>query len=393
MKHRRYHSLVREFGMVGGILLLAAWPVLTLSAEEPGQNPGQQPAGVPGKEGDTVVSAALVSVDVEWSAAPGAVRYQLEIRDAAQKVVLQKEVPENRFRAELPPGTYEKRVGLVNKFSRTYLWSDWSPLQIIVLLQPGIEAPKTARRLAPGSGEKSVTVKTKGVMPQTRYHIVDSKGNDPGASVKVEQKGEEAVVTVDTNQLPPGNYDLVMENPEGQRAVQERLITIAPSSEPIPPASYDPSRGRDWARLTPFHLIPGLPQRHRGEMKKGNALMIAFFSTVAASAYSYQKAALLYRKLGSDPLYAVFKDSTTANVIGPTIAADPALYNTALYRYGSWSEDSASYNRYRIYAYTGAILATGIFAYHVSDVYRFEVGPARTTLGEPGVGAALSLSF
>lgn len=380
--------------------LLAALPWTALTAQTPPPGPERK---------STVIEAAAnqekIPVDVEWSATAGASRYRIEIRDAAQKVVLSAETQENHYRAELPPGNYQKRVGLVNKFSRTYLWSDWSPLQIIRVLQPAIQAPTNVQPLPPGSGQKTVTVKTAGVMPQTVYRVVDQQGKDPGAAVTVQQKGDEAVVTVDTNQLPPGQYDLVMENPGSQSAVQRGLISIGPTGGPgtgpttgptspsDPTRPGDPRRGRDWTRLTPMHIVPGLAQRRRGEVAKGNALLIAFFSSVAVSAYSYQKATIIYRRLGADPLYAVFKDNTSASVYGPGVAANNDLYNASLYKYGSWTADSAAYNRYRVYSYAGAFLAAGLFAYHASDVYRFEVGPSRTASGEPGLGAALTLSF
>lgn len=375
------------------LLIFAALPWTALTAQAPAPD---------ARRTSTVIEAAAnqekIPVEVEWSAAVGASRYRIEIRDAAQKVVLSAETKENRYRAELPPGNYQKRVGLVNRFSRTYLWSDWSPLQIIRVLQPAIQAPTTVQALPPGSGQKTVTVKTAGVMPQTVYRVVDQQGKDPGAAVSVQQKGDEAIVTVDTNQLPPGKYDLIMENPGSQSAVQRGLISIGPTTGPGtgptgPTRRGDPARGRDWSKLTPMHIVPGIAQRRRGEVAKGNGLLIAFFSSVAVSAYSYQKATIIYRRLGSDPLYAVFKDNTTASVYGPGVAANDNLYYASLYKYASWTADSAAYNRYRAYSYAGAFLAAGLFAYHASDVYRFEIGPSRAASGEPGLGAALTLSF
>lgn len=140
-------------------------------------------------------------------------------------------------------------------------------------------------------------------------------------------------------------------------------------------------------------LIPGIPQRDRGQKLKGNALMVSFFGSLAFTAYSYQKATSAYNRLQSDPVYGLFKDSTTTAALSNQLASNQAVYLAALAGYDRWQADTSTYNRYRVYYYAGAALTAGLYAYHLVDVYRFDVGMTRTASGEPAISTGLTWNF
>lgn len=324
-----------------------------------------------------------ISIDVEWSKVNGAKKYRLEIRTPGGKLVAEKETSDTKATIILPPGEYERRLGLINKFNKLYLWTDWTPFRIVRVLQPRMELAAPVGPIPRGGGRRTIRLKTEGEMPQTRYYLVDSQGKE--RSVITVQNGGEVLIDIDPDSLPPGEYDLVMENPEGKRDVKKDIVVIDRS----PTEKAEMRRNH----LRYAMLIPGIPQRDRGQKLKGNAIMLSFFSSLAFTAYSYQKATSTYNRLQSDPLYGLFKDATTAAVLSNQLVSNPAVYLAALAGYDRWQADTSTYTRYRVYYYAGAALTAGLYAYHLVDVYRFDVGVTRTASGGPAISTGLTWNY
>jgi hypothetical protein len=347
-----------------------------------------QPAETQSQTGNTKIIEASekdgnIPIDVEWSRVSGAVRYRLEIRNRDGKPVVEQETSDNRITVSLPPGEYEKRLGLINKFNKLYLWTDWNPLRIIRIEQPRIELASPINPIPRGRGRQTIQLKTTGEMPQTRYYLVDSEGRE--RSVKVRRQADEVFLDIDPDSLPPGEYDLVMENPAGKRDIKKDLVIIEPSAE-------EKARLRR-NRLRYAMLVPGIPQLERGQKQKGYSLMAAFYGSLAFTAYSYHRANTAYNRLQSDPLYGLFKDEATAQALSNQPGSNPLLYAFALSSYDRWQTDISTYNRYRVYYYAGATLTAGLYAYHLLDVYRFDIAMTRTAWGEPAIHTGLTWNF
>lgn len=363
------------------LLLSGAGTTLQAQPAEPQSTDGKTEE----KPNTTTVEAEgeEISIDVEWNKVNGAEKYRLEIRTQAGKLVAEKETADTKATIVLPPGEYEKRLGLINKFNKLYLWTDWNPLRIIRVLQPEMELAAPVAPISRGGGHRTIRLKTEGEMPQTRYYLVDSQGKE--RSVKSVRNGDEVSIDIDPDSMPPGEYDLVMENPEGKRDVKKDIVMIDRS----PTEKAELRRNN----LRYAMLVPGIPQRDRGQKLKGNALMISFFGSLAFTAYSYQKATSAYSRLQSDPVYGIFKDSTTTAALSSQLASNQAVYLAALAGYDRWQTDTSTYNRYRVYYYAGAALTAGLYAYHVVDVYRFDIGMTRTASGEPAISTGLTWNF
>lgn len=385
------HKSLRGLRILYGFTLFTVWHLLAGGAEISLQAQPAEPQNINGnteeKQKTTTVDAPSegenISIDVEWNKVNGAEKYRLEIRTPGGKLVAEKETADTKATIILPPGEYEKRLGLINKFNKLYLWTDWNPLRIIRVLQPEMELAAPVGPIPRGGGRRTIRLKTEGEMPQTRYYLVDSQGKE--RSVKTVQNGDEVSIDIDPDSLPPGEYDLVMENPEGKRDVKKDIVVIDRS----PTEKAEMRRNN----LRYAMLIPGIPQRDRGQKLKGNALMVSFFGSLAFTAYSYQKATSAYNRLQSDPVYGLFKDSTTTAALSNQLASNQAVYLAALAGYDRWQADTSTYNRYRVYYYAGAALTAGLYAYHLVDVYRFDVGMTRTASGEPAISTGLTWNF
>ncbi|MBW7857892.1 MAG: hypothetical protein H3C43_06310 [Leptonema sp. (in: Bacteria)] len=324
-----------------------------------------------------------ISVDVEWSAVSNVDRYRLEIRKSqASESIIEEETTKTKIKVKLLPGDYEKRLGLINKFNKLYLWTDWNPLRIVQLLDPKIE-PAAVAPIQRGTGRQTIRLKTNGQMPQTKYYLVDNDGKSH--SVQASQTGNDVIIDLNPDELPAGKYDFVMENPEGKNDVQKKLITINFSDQ-------EKSELRN-KRLTPWLLLPGKPQRDRGHTTKGNALAISFLSSLALTGYSYTQANTIYSRLKGDPMYQLFSNQDTYNALSQTAVTDPALGLLAATSYDRWQADQKAYNQYRLLTYIGGTLAVSLYAYHIVDVYRFDIGFTRSALGDGQLSTSVSWSF
>ena len=58
------------------------------------------------------------SPSLMWKPIPKIKNYQLQVRDSAKKVIVDKKLKETSYTLELEPGNYEHRVGVYNKFNK-----------------------------------------------------------------------------------------------------------------------------------------------------------------------------------------------------------------------------------------------------------------------------------
>ncbi|TFH43090.1 MAG: hypothetical protein E4G96_01945 [Chrysiogenales bacterium] len=67
---------------------------------------------------------------VRWKAVEGIIRYTVQIRNPEGSLVLDSSVETNQIKFTLSPGTYQIRVGAINKFEKMSFWTDWKNIDI-----------------------------------------------------------------------------------------------------------------------------------------------------------------------------------------------------------------------------------------------------------------------
>lgn len=67
---------------------------------------------------------------INWERDESAAGYKVQIRNLLDKLVLDREVESNYIDFMLSPGKYRIRVGVVNKFNKIDVWSDWRFFEI-----------------------------------------------------------------------------------------------------------------------------------------------------------------------------------------------------------------------------------------------------------------------
>lgn len=70
-------------------------------------------------------------VTIDWDAVDGATKYLVQIKDSADKLLLDTTVTDNRISFPAPPGNYRMRVGAYNIFDKIGVWSEWTELKVV----------------------------------------------------------------------------------------------------------------------------------------------------------------------------------------------------------------------------------------------------------------------
>lgn len=67
---------------------------------------------------------------LEWEDVEGAVKYEVQIKNQSNKIVVREVVTSPSIAFSLTPGKYRLRIGSINKFNKVGSWSDWEPIEI-----------------------------------------------------------------------------------------------------------------------------------------------------------------------------------------------------------------------------------------------------------------------
>ncbi len=150
---------------------------------------------------------------LEWKPVQGAAAYVVQVRDPSGKVVFERTVDQNKVEVQLPPGKYQQRVSVLNKFRKPAGFSDWTEFNIRVAEMPDVEAVKPAP-LPPDQekkGERAVTIQGDHLSEGTKVYVETDKGKV--ASSKVEVVGENKLVaSFDAAKIDQGKHDIIVEN-------------------------------------------------------------------------------------------------------------------------------------------------------------------------------------
>ncbi len=175
--------------------------------------------------------AAAQRRKIEWQAVEGARRYEVKIRDAEKKIVLESysEIP--HLEAALPPGVYEIKITVMNVFDKPAVASDWMEFRIVRTGLPEVSdfGPKVFYR---GTGKNTMKLSGSMFMEETKVFLAGSGRSYPLGVEDVEDAS--MTVSFDPASLAPGSYDLVLENPSDYRKTVPGAVSVRERTLPIP---------------------------------------------------------------------------------------------------------------------------------------------------------------
>lgn len=73
----------------------------------------------------------IKEITLNWEEIDGALSYKVQVQDNKGVVILDKTVTSSTIKLLLKPGSYNIRIGVINKFEKIDAWSDWRNLTIV----------------------------------------------------------------------------------------------------------------------------------------------------------------------------------------------------------------------------------------------------------------------
>ncbi|PJZ49379.1 LIC11435 family protein [Leptospira saintgironsiae] len=272
-------------------------------------------------------------VKLEWKPIPDAGGYQVEIKDSRGKITKEK-TNGSQIQIELPPGAYEHRIGVLNKYGRVSVFSAWIPFEVILSQKPEVIAAEKSKFLSKDMPE-TFEIKGKHFTEATKVILKDSKGNEiPVKSIDI-KNSETMVVTIDKKKSPEGAVSLRLENPRNKSTERENYFLVAETEDELAAldskSSYSGSSGPsifDFGAAARSAVLPGWGQYYQ----KKSTFRTAIFPSLIFVAGGYAVAR------GSSYLSATHEldAARQSNILYNSAflqSGNPALFNLALYNY------------------------------------------------------------
>ena len=353
-----------------------------------GTGPGAQEPQESQEAGETQEER---TVDIRWTAVPGAREYTFEVRNAQKAAILKRTVKQPVIQLRLPEGSYEMRSRAVDRFRRQTPWSDWAPLRIRYALPPEIlsvspEEYQTGTNQDEGAHENKRLVELRG-----KNFVRDTQVR---LSVNAQPVAVQQLNFVDADTLrfaldasaPEGEYDLVVVNPgelKTRRLAAFRVkrdpnaTDIADTGEPTgEPGGPNAEARRETlpedvggeSGLLWSSLVPGLPDFTNGRYVQGSLWLGAFLGASVAAFGGYQASADASNGALGNPFYPSFSNpifllgllSTSRSTnFGIYILNSNEVYN------GVVSEYSAGRSRYHTFGGAALLIYVTHFALNI----------------------------
>ncbi|EKR64526.1 MULTISPECIES: hypothetical protein [Leptospira] len=256
---------------------------------------------------------------LEWKPVPEAGSYIVEIKDASGRITREK-TKATRFEVNLPPGVYEHRIGVLNKFGRFPVFSEWASFEVIVSRAPFINPDSGVRILKEKLGS-SLIVKGENFTEAMNATLLLPSGETIKTEFEFVNSKEIRIKTENLN-LKEGSYTLSLENPRNKKSAQEGFLVLADSEKEL--AELVKRNKQDnrilypqiqWGPTFQSAILPGWGQSNQDKKYKRWLFPILIigaivYSTERLSAYNSSLAALEQSKtlnqsffLMSDPAF------------------------------------------------------------------------------------------
>jgi hypothetical protein len=170
----------------------------------------EQPKQEQPKQEQKQIQQNLETAYIEWKPVEGAVFYQVEVADENKQKLFEKTTDATKLDIDLPYGKYYYRVGIITKFQKVSMWSDWTVLMVVPALEPTIVSVSPSGMFTGISGK--IILKGKNFYRKSAVSL-QGGGTAPLVTGVRYIDPETLSVTVNTKSAMPGVYDIVVKNP------------------------------------------------------------------------------------------------------------------------------------------------------------------------------------
>lgn len=169
---------------------------------------------------------------ITWKAVEGAFSYLVEVRKINGAIVQSETTSLPEIQVTLPPGEYELRVTVLNKFMKSAAETPWKKITIKRTVKP-IISQLTPTLLYSGETNVKIAVFGSGFLSDS---VVTLEKGKIKISANVFLANEQGfIATFNLSDAEIGSYSLVVSNPQNLNVVADTLIEITLKSASISP--------------------------------------------------------------------------------------------------------------------------------------------------------------
>ncbi|PKL37616.1 MAG: hypothetical protein CVV44_14825 [Spirochaetae bacterium HGW-Spirochaetae-1] len=192
---------------------------------------------------------------LRWKNVPGAVGYKIEIRDARGTIIHRETLTDAIVTLNLPYGSYQGRVAVLNKFKKPQKWGSWFIFNIKRSLKP-VFSSLSHRQFSPEDGETEIRVRGDNFMEGCSLSL-KSRSAVIRADILPGRKNNELTFRFNPSSAPGGTYDLIITNPgDNSISVSGALqITAVPQFKDISPSSIRDTVEKQTVTITGKRLM------------------------------------------------------------------------------------------------------------------------------------------
>jgi|GEM_PF-2191903 len=192
---------------------------------------------------------------LRWKNVPGAVGYKIEIRNARGTVIHRETLTDAVITLNLPYGSYQGRVAVLNKFRKPQKWGSWFTFNIKRSLKP-VFSSLSHRQFSPEDGETEIRVRGDNFMEGCSLSL-KSRSAVIRADVLPGRENNQLAFRFNPSSAPGGTYDLIITNPgDNSITVSGALqITAVPQFKGISPSSIRDTVERKTVTITGKRLM------------------------------------------------------------------------------------------------------------------------------------------
>ncbi|TGK37513.1 hypothetical protein EHQ12_09165 [Leptospira gomenensis] len=318
---------------------------------------------------------------LEWKSVPEAGGYMVEIKDSHGRITREK-TKNTKYEVNLSPGVYEHRIGVLNKFGRVSVFSDWISFEVVLSRAPVVEPDSNLRLLREKLGSHLVVKGDNFTEAMNVTLLLPS-----GETIKPEYEfvsAKEIRIKTEGLDLKNGSYTLSLENPRNKKTAKKGFLVLAESetqlAEIVKQAekeNRDSGSFMHWKPALQSSVLPGWGQNTQEKTYKSWIFPILIAGAIAYSSQQYSE---YNSSLGA------LDDSKNLNR-ALLLLDNPAFLPFATYNYlqveSNYSHATAEYNQFN--------LSLGILAFlyllNVSDAAFVGPSSSKTSLSadEPKV--------
>lgn len=307
---------------------------------------------------------------LEWKPVPEAGGYLVEIKDSGGRITREK-TKSTRFEVNLPPGVYEHRIGVLNKFGRVSVFTDWISFEVILSRAPFINPDSSAKLLKEKLGSH-LTVKGDNFTEAMNVTLLLPSGETIKPDFEF-VNSKEIKLKIENLNLKNGSYTLSLENPRNKKTAKKGFLILADSEEELAQITKRSeqenqvtSSGIQWGPAIQSSVLPGWGQYNQDKKCRRWIFPILILGAIAFSAERFS---------AYNSSLSALNQSKTLNQTF-FLMNDPTLTSFAAYNYiqgqSDYSNSSSLYNQLNLSLEIIAVL------YLLNIIDAALVGPANS---------------